>query len=135
MQALLVVDGVSNLCCAFSLLFHVSPLQAVCTSLWKVDDECSNDTASHFMAYLILVWGAMRLLAGLGWGLEWACVSYLIEVNVFACETLLFERMHFAQGMGVSVSSFLLALCIYYMASLQGWTVTEWQLNMGAQGF
>jgi hypothetical protein len=112
-QVLLIANGVWDLCCAVSILFGVSPLQNVHMSVWKEEEDQDNTAARHLMAYLILVWGGMRLMAAGGWGLEWAWVSYLIETNVFACETLLFERMHAGQGMAVSVASFLLVFCFY----------------------
>ena len=63
------------------------------------------------MAYLILTWGCMRLASASGAGLEWACVSYLIEGIVFVSEAMVFGRMRTVAGVAVALVSFFLALC------------------------
>ena len=89
----------------------IRPLNTVHTSLWKEGEGGDTPAASHLMAYLILYWGCMRLASASGAPIEWAVVSFLVEGVVFACEGLIFGKVHAAQGMAVAFVSFGLALC------------------------
>ena len=114
LNVLLIVNGVWDVCCALCILCKLPPLRYVHISLWKDEEDSTNSAASHLMAYLISVWGGMRLAAGYGLCLECAWVSYLIEAVVFASETLVFGRMHAGQGTAVALSSLFLGLCFYW---------------------
>lgn len=117
-SVLLTIFAIWDFGCALSILLHIPPLNSQHISFWKDENDQTNPAASHLMAYLIFVWGWMRLLAGMGWPMEWACVSYLIEGCVFGCEVL-FGRMY-AKGMLVSLLSFLLAFYFNQFVSLPG---------------
>lgn len=114
LNIVLIVNGIWDVCCVLCILFKLPILQFVHVSLWKNEEDSSNAAASHLMAYLISVWGGMRLAAGYRWCLECAWVSYLLEAAVFASETLVFERMHAGQGTAVAASSLFLGLCFYW---------------------
>lgn len=108
---LLLVNGVYDILCGICTLFNIPPLNILHTSCWKDEEDNSNKAASHLMAYLIFVWGAMRLASAAGAGIVWACASFLIEGVVFATETLVFGTMHTAEGMGIAFASFVLLFC------------------------
>ena len=108
----LILNAVWDFGCALSIFFSIPPMNTLHADLWKDENDTANPAARHLMAYLILIWGGMRLAAGVGWPVEWACVSYLIEGVVFGGEVIC-GRMHW-QGVWVSLSSLLLAVCFYY---------------------
>lgn len=112
---LLVVDGVYSTLCGVCTLLNIPPLNIEHITYWKNEEDNNNKAASRFMGYLFCVLGAMCLASAAGAGIVWACASFLIEGVVFATETLVFETMHTAEGMGVVFASFVLLFCYSFL--------------------
>ncbi len=114
----LLANSVWDFSCAFSLFLHIPPLNSMHTALWVDETDSINPAARHLMACLVFTWGGMRLAAGIGASMEWACLSYLIEGFVFGSGVAT-GRMRVWQGMCVSLSSLVLAVC--FSLDFQAW--------------
>lgn len=112
----LIANGVYDILCGICTLFNLPPLNILHTSCWKNEEDFQNEAACRLMGYLIFVWGGMRLASAAGAGIEWACVSFLIEGAIFATETLVFGTMHTGEGTAVAFACF--GLLFFYSLQL-----------------
>jgi hypothetical protein len=111
---ILLANGIFDLSCACSIFADIPPLNTIHTSLWYDPIDSTNSAATHLMAFLIFFWGTLRIWGAFDIVCRTACsFSYLIEGMVFASETVIFQRMHFAQGLAVSIASLFLGIYVF----------------------
>ena len=110
---ILLANAIFDLLCSFSILANLGPLSTIHTSLWLESFDSTNGAATHLMAFLIFAWGTMRFWGAFGICRSAAFFSYLLEGIVFGSETLVFHRMHFAQGLAVTAASFYLGIYVF----------------------
>ena len=109
---ILLANAIFDFACSFSILADLPPLNTVHTSLWLDELDANNNAARHLMAFLIMAWGSMRLWGAFDVCRIAACFSYLLEALVFGSQTVVFQRMHYSQGLAVCVASIFLGIYV-----------------------
>lgn len=116
-NALLILNAVWDFLCAWSILLDIPPLRHVHISFWKDELTVNSYAARRLLAYLILVWGTLRLESGAVGDVPYGSVaSFLLEGMVFGCETFVFQTMWPGQGSSVTVGCFVFAACLLGLA-------------------
>lgn len=112
-DVLLIIQAVWDFGCAWSILLHIPPLWHVHISFWKDESNVSNEVARRLLAYLILVWGALRLEGATVGGVPYGpTASFVLEGVVFGCETFVFRTVWLGKGACVTIVCFVMAMCL-----------------------
>jgi len=113
---LLIINGMYDLMCAFSILyFNKGFFAEIHTNMYKIDSI--SLLSKRFLAYWIFTNGMVRLFSGIFPFLYIAsAITYFIEVFVFVNEFIM-DKMKLRNVLFVTVTSFIIGTLLIYASN------------------
>ena len=107
----IILNIIWDFICGFAIIFNIKPLSNAHNFLWI--NMNSSIKERHLFAYLIILWGSMRLL-GIIYGIRDLIIfSYIYEGIVILNETLIYKTMKYEYGFLIGIISLLFGYLTY----------------------
>ena len=83
------------------------------SNLWKNKSDIHNYAANNLMAYLVFLWGFMRLYGVINDLKDLIIFSYIFEGIIVLYETLVTRKIKFNEGLLVSLFCFIIVIYLF----------------------
>lgn len=111
MYNIIILNIIWDFACGFSIIFNIKPFSEAHNFLWINTNTTIKER--HLFAYLIILWGSMRLL-GLIYDIkELIIFSYIYEGLIIMNEVIIYKSMKYEYGIIMSFISFLFGYLTY----------------------